>query len=93
MCPSETRDLRFYRPTGFFSKRPLVTGCWCFTTRSCWDGWNVLKEGVALHLQVPPQKVLRPSWHPPQTPSQQVLGGPGLVKGAPQCVGVERESP
>ena len=34
-----------------------------------------------VHLQVPPQKVLRPSWHPPQTPSQQVLGGLGSPTG------------
>ena len=31
----------------------------------------------SLHLQVLPQKVFGPSWHPPQTPSQKVLGGLG----------------
>ena len=35
---------------------------------------------------VPPQKVFEPSWHPPQTPSQKVLGGLGLLNMAPRSV-------
>ena len=32
---------------------------------------------IPLGLQAPPQKVSGPSWHPPQTPSQKVLGALG----------------
>ena len=32
---------------------------------------------------VPPQKVLGPSWHPPQTPSQTVLGSLGYIVTTP----------
>ena len=59
---------------------PWALGRWFLvyfsSSNGCFGGLPIL---IPLGLQVPPQKVSGPSWHPLQTPSLKVLGALGYT--------------
>ena len=46
----------------------------------------VTREDFSLGLQLYPQNVVRPPWHPPQPPSQEVVGAVGSNQSLIACI-------